>query len=62
MIEGIKIIDGRINIPRAIKRQQKVLTAQEAIEEEKVGGRGGLLELFTGMAERKSDGTDRVQW
>lgn len=52
MVEEIRPIDCRINIPKALRA-----TAEAAVETEKATGRGGLLGLFPGMAERERDMT-----
>jgi hypothetical protein len=52
MTEEIKAIDGLITIPRALG-----VTAQEAVSAEESAGRGGLLELFPGVANRQKDMT-----
>jgi predicted TIM-barrel fold metal-dependent hydrolase len=57
MAEQIKAVDGLITIPRAIRRGRAGLTAEQAIDVEKAGGRGGLLELFPGAAVRQHDMT-----
>jgi predicted TIM-barrel fold metal-dependent hydrolase len=53
MAEKIMIVDGRINFPRAIKRDQEAVSANDAVEDERAAGRGGLLTLFPGMADRR---------
>ena len=57
MEKAIKFIDARINFPWAIKKAETVLSAEKAMEAEKTGGRGGLLTLFQGMANRQKDMT-----
>ena len=52
MTEEIKAIDGLITIPRGLG-----VAAQEAVKAEESAGRGGLLELFPGMANRQKDMT-----
>ncbi|MFC1939653.1 amidohydrolase family protein [Chloroflexota bacterium] len=51
----IKAVDGRINYPRAMRKGQEVMTAEQAKQSEEAAGRGGLLELFPGFAERQKD-------
>ena len=50
MTQEIKAIDGLITIPRGLG-----VAAQEAVSAEGSAGRGGLLELFPGMANRQKD-------
>ncbi len=57
MQESILAIDGRINFPRAAQRGSETMTAEEAVKAERESGRGGLLELFPGMALRQKDMT-----
>lgn len=48
MAQEIKAIDGLITIPRALG-----VTPEQAVKGEKAAGRGGLLELFPGLAARQ---------
>ncbi|MDP2951938.1 MAG: amidohydrolase family protein [Chloroflexota bacterium] len=52
MAQGIKAVDGRINLPRALGG-----TAQQTVAAEKDAGQGGLYQLFPDYAARQKDVT-----